>query len=284
MYVNPALDKMLKEQAWLCPIQYDKIEEGAYYSPREDKVVIPTKAQFNISPTKDGIFKDGMEYYSNLLHECTHSTSRHLHRETGGRFGDAKYAKEELVAELSAALVGNALGFDKRILDNNAAYVDGWLDALSKEPQFIISVMSDVTKASNLIMEKVDEQLLSLGEEPLLQQDRKEGTHKSETLEAVKGEEQQTAKSQPKEATLQPLEITDGSIFKKRDGTYAVRAFHEGQNLGVKPLSREAAEQYLAMKDGPQKDKTLKAILYSKYTLSDDLFKNGRSQSSGMKM
>lgn len=284
MYVNPALDKMLKEQAWLCPIQYDKIEEGAYYSPREDKVVIPTKAQFNISPTKDGIFKDGMEYYSNLLHECTHSTSRHLHRETGGRFGDAKYAKEELVAELSAALVGNALGFDKRILDNNAAYVDGWLDALSKEPQFIISVMSDVTKASNLIMEKVDEQLLSLGEEPLLQQDRKEGTHKSETLEAVKGEEQQTAKSQPKEATLQPLEITDGSIFKKRDGTYAVRAFHEGQNLGVKHLSREAAEQYLAMKDGPQKDKTLKAILYSKYTLSDDLFKNGRSQSSGMKM
>jgi antirestriction protein ArdC len=67
MYENPALDKMLKEQTWICPIQYDKLEEGAYYSPREDKVVIPTKAQFNISPTKDGIFKDGMEYYSNLL-------------------------------------------------------------------------------------------------------------------------------------------------------------------------------------------------------------------------
>lgn len=52
MYENPALDKMMKEQTWICPIQYDKIEEGAYYSPREDKVVIPTKAQFNISPTK----------------------------------------------------------------------------------------------------------------------------------------------------------------------------------------------------------------------------------------
>ena len=282
MYKNEALDKMLKEQTWVCPIQYDKIENGAYYSPTEDKVVVPTKAQFNISPTKDGIYKDGMEYYSNILHECSHSTAKHVHRQTGGRFGDAKYAKEELVAELSAALVGNALGFDKRILDNNAAYVDGWLAALSEEPQFIISVMADVGKASNLIMEKVDEQLLSLGQEPLLQKDRKDGRNDHLTISEAKDDK--AAKAMPTAGNLQQIEITNGSIFKKRDGTYAVRAFYEGQSLGIKPLGREAAEQYLAMKEGPEKDKTLKAILYSKYTLSSDLFKNRRSQSSSMKM
>ena len=281
MYENPALDKMLKEQTWICPIQYDKLEEGAYYSPREDKVVIPTKAQFNISPTKDGIFKDGMEYYSNLLHECSHSTAPHVHRETGGRFGDAKYAKEELVAELSAALVGNAMGFDKRILDNNAAYVDGWLDALREEPQFIISVMADVSKASNLIMEKVDEQLLSLGEEPLLQKDRKDAPNEQLSVSAKKDDEK-AAKAMPAKDTLQPLDITDGSIFKKRDGTYAVRAFYEGQSLGVKSLSKESAEQYLAMKDGPLKDKTLKAILSAKYTLDGDSL--GMDRKSGRRL
>ena len=281
MYENPALDKMLKEQTWICPIQYDKLENGAYYSPREDKVVIPTKAQFNISPTKDGIFKDGMEYYSNLLHECSHSTAPHVHRETGGRFGDAKYAKEELVAELSAALVGNAIGFDKRILDNNAAYVDGWLDALREEPQFIISVMADVSKASNLIMEKVDEQLLSLGEEPLLQKDRKDAPNEQLSVSDKKDDEK-AAKAMPVNDTLQPLDITDGSIFKKRDGTYAVRAFYEGQSLGVKPLSKESAEQYLAMKDGPLKDKALKAILSAKYTLDGDSL--GMDRKSGRRL
>ena len=61
-----------------------------------------------------------------------------------GHFGDPKYAKEELVAELTAAMVGNTMGFDKRILDNNAKYVDSWMDTLKKEPPFILSVMADV--------------------------------------------------------------------------------------------------------------------------------------------
>lgn len=288
MYRNEALDKMLREQTWVCPIQYDKVEEGAYYSPTEDKVVVPTKAQFNISLTKEGVYKDGMEYYSNILHECSHSTAKHVKRQTGGHFGDAKYAKEELVAELSAALVGNAMGFDKRILDNNAAYVDGWLAALSEEPQFIISVMADVSKASNLIMEKVDEQLLTLGEQPLLSKDAP--AVKEEAKEQGRGEAQtapdadKAAKAMPSFPTVSPLDDLDGSVFKKKDGTYAVRAFYEGQSLGVKSLSGESAEQYLAMKEGPEKDKTLKVILYSKYTLSDDLFKNRRSQSSSMKI
>ena len=76
---------------------------------------------------------------------------------------DKKYAKEELVAELTAAMVGNSMGFDKRILDNNAKYVDGWMDTLKKEPRFILSVMADVNKASKMILDHVDAQRLEMG-------------------------------------------------------------------------------------------------------------------------
>ena len=67
-----------------------------------------------------------------------HSTgaAKRLNRNLEGRFGDSKYAKEELVAELSAAMVGNTMGFDRRIEDNNIAYIDSWLRTLREEPRF----------------------------------------------------------------------------------------------------------------------------------------------------
>ena len=64
---------------------------------------------------------------------------------------------------MTAAMVGNTMGFDKRILDNNAKYVDGWMDTLKKEPRFILSVMADVNKASKMILDHVDAQRLEMG-------------------------------------------------------------------------------------------------------------------------
>ncbi len=95
-----------------------------------------------------------MEYYSTMLHEMTHSTMtpERLNREMGGRFGDPKYAKEELVAELTAAMISHSMGFDSRITDNSAAYLDSWIGVLKQEPKFIVSVMADVNKASDLIL------------------------------------------------------------------------------------------------------------------------------------
>ena len=124
MYVNRALDRMFERQEWICRVQTSKLVDGAFYSPSRDLVVVPMKEQFNIGKNAEEIFKDGMEYYSSALHEMTHSTgtANRLNREKGTKFGDAKYAKEEMVAELTAAMVGNALGFDKRILNNNACY------------------------------------------------------------------------------------------------------------------------------------------------------------------
>ena len=86
-----------------------------------------------------------------------HSTGieSRLNRNTGHRFGDKLYAKEELVAELGAARVGQVLGFDTRIIDNNAAYLDGWIKSLKEEPKYVLSLLTDVDKASRMIINKL---------------------------------------------------------------------------------------------------------------------------------
>lgn len=172
MYVNKAIDRMMEKQEWVCKIQYDKEEKGAYYNPAKDIVVLPTKAQFRIHPDDpEECFKDGQEYYGTALHEMAHSTGHpsSLDRLKPAAFGSPEYAKEELVAELTSAMVGNTLGFDRRISDNNVAYLQNWTSALRKEPKFIVSVMADVNKASRIIIENIDKQRIALGEKPLVQ-------------------------------------------------------------------------------------------------------------------
>ena len=84
-----------------------------------------------------------------------HSTgsANRLNRVGGTKFADKGYAKEELVAELTAAMCGQVLGFDSRISDNNARYLDHWIGVLRKEPKFIVSVLADVNKASQMILD-----------------------------------------------------------------------------------------------------------------------------------
>ena len=164
MYESKEFDRMIDKQAWVCKI--NTVEgAGAFYSQSKDEITVPMKAQFKIHDTPEEVYKDGMEYYSSIVHEMAHSTGveKRLGRDMEGHFGDPKYAKEELVAELTAAMVGNSMGFDKRILDNNAKYVDGWMDTLKKEPRFILSVMADVNKASHMILDHVDAQRLEMG-------------------------------------------------------------------------------------------------------------------------
>lgn len=260
MYENRALDRMFERQEWICRVQTDRIVDGAFYSPARDIVIVPKKEQFNIGKNAEEIFKDGMEYYSSALHEMTHSTgtANRLNRDKGAKFGDEKYAKEELVAELTAAMVGNALGFDKRILNNNAAYMDGWINALREEPKFIVSVMADVNKASKMILEKIDEQKIALGETPILTENqRKVGLDKG--VEAAKKEWQQ-----PHDIALS-AKFDNASIFKRMDGGYAVRATFEGQDLGMKPISKITGIRYEMMPVGALKDQMLHDTVARKF-------------------
>ena len=234
MYAHQALDRMIQEQSWLCPIQVDKRENGAYYSPSRDIVVLPMKAQFNTGNSPEEVYRDGMEFYSTMLHEMTHSTMtpERLNREMGGKFGDPKYAKEELVAELTAAMISHSMGFDSKITDNSAAYLDSWISVLKKEPKFIVSIMADVNKASDLILDHVDKQRLALGEQPYL------------------------AKNDP----WQPMDpneeipFKNAAIIKTRSGDYAIRASYDGVDLGMKPIEKSTARTFFQLTDMRDKE------------------------------
>ena len=241
MFTSTALDRMFEKQEWICPIQYDKQVPGAYFSPTKDIIVIPKKEQFNIGKTLEEVYKDGMEYYSTALHEMAHSTGTEprLNRGSHEKFGDAKYAKEELVAELTAAMVGNSMGFDKRILDNNAAYLDSWISALKENPKFIVSVMADVNKAANMVLEEVDKQKMALGEEPLLDKNRNLST------------------DIPKDKVV----FENASIIKQNDDDYAVRASFQGQDLGLKPIDRNVGILYFSLSEETEKARLLSHTL-----------------------
>lgn len=234
MFAHAALDRMIEQQGWLCPIQADKRENGAYYSPSRDMVVLPMKAQFNTGSTPDEVYRDGMEFYSTMLHEMTHSTMtpERLNREMGGRFGDPKYAKEELVAELTAAMISHSMGFDSKVTDNSAAYLDSWIGVLKQEPKFIVSIMADVNKASEMILDHIDNQRLALGEQPYL------------------------AKNDPYRP-MDPNEevpFKNAAIFKTRSGDYAIRASYDGVDLGMKPIEKSTARTYFQLTDMKDKD------------------------------
>ena len=261
MYVNAALDRLFEQQQWLCPIQYDKFSSNAYYSPSQDKIVVPKKEQFKIGNTSEEIYKDGMEYYSSALHEMAHSTGteERLNRVKGDKFGDPKYAKEELVAELTAANVGYAMGFDRRILDNNAAYLDGWISVLKENPKFIVSVMADVNKASSMVLEAVDKQRIALGENPILDRNKEDMPDKAEMLN-----------------------FEDGAIIKKKNGDYAIRASFQGVELDMKTIDKETGMKYFLMPEGREKQNLLSATLTSSYR--NEVLNMGRQETKSLKI
>ncbi len=260
MYVNAALDRMFERQEWICRVQTDKMSDSAYYSPSRDIVVLPKKEQFNIGSTPEEIYKDGMEYYSSALHEMTHSTGtpERLNRTKGDKFGDDKYAKEELVAELSAAMMGNAMGFDARILDNNAAYLDGWIATLREDPKFIVSVMADVNKASGMVLEEIDKQKIALGEKPL------------------------TDKYKGIQNAAMTAEYEDAAIIKTRSGDYAIRASYNGRSLGMKPIDRETGNRYFALTEGKERQEYLHQTAARIYAI--DLFNPSKEKMRSLKV
>ena len=66
-------------------------------------------------------------YWNTMFHELGHSTAKSLDRKQGGCFGSSNYAREELVAEICAALCLGRLGIDtESAMLQTAAYVKSW--------------------------------------------------------------------------------------------------------------------------------------------------------------
>lgn len=116
----------------------------AYYSPVADEVTIPEPA----------LFDDLDHYRATLAHELSHWTGHEsrLARQMAGRFGSDAYAMEELVAELSAAMLGAELGLPVAHLDHHASYLASWLKVLKADSRAILTVAAKAEEAASLLL------------------------------------------------------------------------------------------------------------------------------------
>lgn len=147
-FTFPAMDEMIKHNLWVCPIHLQH-QDRAYYSPGRDEIVLPEKAQF----------KDGQSFYGTAFHEMVHSTGAmcRLDRlKPGSTFGSAEYGREELVAELGAALIASRYGIVKNIKSDSAAYLKSWLQSLKESPDFIKTTLQDVKRATSMLGQRID--------------------------------------------------------------------------------------------------------------------------------
>lgn len=117
----------------------------ACYTPSLDTIDMPQK----------DTFKGNGEYYSTLFHEMIHSTgheSRLAREEIGkGAFGSHEYSKEELTAEMGAAILSSHCGIEST-MENSVSYLAHWLTKLKNEPTWLVSAAGKAQKAADMIL------------------------------------------------------------------------------------------------------------------------------------
>ena len=146
------------------PLDFDPIEEcesviknakipsirfggdKAYYTP--DRIQMPIKESF----------KNPQSYYATLYHEAAHSTG---HPSRLGRFeldnykstfGSVDYSFEELVAEMTAAMLCTITGIENRTIENSAAYIASWLQKFKDDTKMVVQAASKAQKAVDYIL------------------------------------------------------------------------------------------------------------------------------------
>lgn len=134
---------------------------GASYSVIDDLIRMPDKAAFQSTESDAGDY----EYWATLMHESIHSTSLRLQRmnPTSSRFGPQDRAREELIAEIGAAMLcaelgigqqaGELGGLAKEHLDNHSAYIASWLTLLKQDRNEIFRASADAQRACDYIRE-----------------------------------------------------------------------------------------------------------------------------------
>ena len=275
MYAEPAIDYILQNQTWRCPVHFTAESREAFYSPSKDEITIPKKEQFNIPYTekdlerdikkilepakkmktvihdfseadrnlsnlrenKDnkeykaelratlmledtfgqhlGIFRQdgqtikdyaqqinkaindnreniialkdqeakitgGKDYYATFVHEGAHSMGKELNiklNESGDKKG---YAREELRAESSAAIIAATMGYGNSIIFNSAAYIRGWNETASvgEKTKQMKQLQADINSTVKRMGEIIDDAAIKAGQQPIF---NKSLTEKQET-------------------------------------------------------------------------------------------------------
>ncbi|MEX1317847.1 MAG: zincin-like metallopeptidase domain-containing protein [Synechococcaceae cyanobacterium] len=131
--------------AWPVPVSFGG--DRACYLPVPDRIQLPDRCAFHSAGA----------LYATWAHEVIHSTghSSRLARDLSGGMGDGgdggrAYAREELVAELGAVLLGDRLEIGSAMA-NHSAYLGHWVELLRESPRVLLKVLSDARKAADLV-------------------------------------------------------------------------------------------------------------------------------------
>ena len=119
-------------------------ETRAFYAEGPDYVQMPPFETF----------RDAESHAATLAHELTHWTKhdKRLARDMGRvKWGDAGYAREELVAELGSAFLCADLGITPEVREDHAAYIASWLEVLKDDKRLIFSAASQAQRAADYL-------------------------------------------------------------------------------------------------------------------------------------
>jgi len=119
----------------------------AWYRPSNDTVGMPARNAFDSAES----------YYGTFFHELTHSTG---HPSRVGRdgiekleqFGSESYSREELIADIGAAMLCGVAGIAPQTVANSASYLQSWLRVLKADSRMVISAASSAQKAADYIL------------------------------------------------------------------------------------------------------------------------------------
>jgi len=146
------IDKMIEQQLWICPIKVQELKAGQspHFSLSHNEIVVGLKSQY----VKGG---HPESWVNDCFHEMIHSTGHEscLDRFKGERDRNS-YAREELVAEVGAALSCHRYGIQKTIREDSVPYVKSWLSELKENPDFIRTVLKDVKMATSILDSKIE--------------------------------------------------------------------------------------------------------------------------------
>jgi antirestriction protein ArdC len=121
--------------------------DRADYHPATDTIRLPLRSQF----------RTGEGYYATAFHEAGHSTGHPTRLNRPGiaafdHFGSDKYAREELVAQMSSSLLCAQTGIDNpETFENSASYIAGWLTALNHDTRLVITAAAQAQRACDVI-------------------------------------------------------------------------------------------------------------------------------------
>jgi antirestriction protein ArdC len=123
--------------------------DKAWYSPSKDAVGMPAC----------GLFHSSEEFYATEFHELAHSTghAKRLHRanfDNQVAFGSESYSQEELIAEMTAAMLCGIAGIEQKTIENSAAYLETWIERLKSDSRLLVSAASEAQKAADFIQAK----------------------------------------------------------------------------------------------------------------------------------